>query len=49
MNDKIMSKATFKEICKIMNGRKTDVWECIKGVFEVVLVVGEIKISYTLV
>lgn len=37
MNDKIMNKATFKEICKIMNGRKTDVWECIKGVFEVSL------------
>ena len=37
MNDKIMSKATFSEICKIMKGDKTDVWECISGLFGISL------------
>ena len=37
MNDKIMSKATFSEICKIMKGNMTDVWECISGLFGISL------------
>lgn len=37
MNDKIMSKATFSEICRIMKSDKTDVWECVSGLFGISL------------
>lgn len=37
MNDKTMKRATFSEICKIMKDNKTDVRECVMGVFGVAL------------
>ncbi len=37
MENKFMKKATFSEICKVMNGTDKDIKECISGVFEVAL------------
>lgn len=37
MNDKIMNKATFTEICKIMKDDKKDAWECINELFGISL------------
>ena len=37
MNDKMMGKATFSEICKIMKSDKDDIWECVSGLFGISL------------
>lgn len=37
MVNKFMKKATFSEICKVMNGTEKDIKECISGVFEIAL------------
>lgn len=37
MNDKTMKKATFSEVCKIMKDNKTDIRECVSGLFGVAL------------
>lgn len=37
MENKFMKKATFSEICKVMNGTEKDIKECISGVFEIAL------------
>lgn len=37
MNDKTMKKATFSEVCKIMKDNKTDIRECVSGLFGIAL------------
>lgn len=37
MNDKIMEQATFSEICKILKDGKSDLCECISGIFNIAL------------
>lgn len=37
MDKNLMSKTTFSEICKILNGKDQDIKDCINGFFEVAL------------